>query len=32
MTWLGEKGFEALTADEQEAVQKFFTTTNKALA
>lgn len=32
MTWLGENGFKGLTADEQTAVKKFFTTTNKALA
>lgn len=32
MTWLGENGFKGLTADEQEAVKKFFTATNKALA
>jgi len=32
MTWLGENGFEGLTTDEQEAVNKFFTTINKALA
>lgn len=32
MTWLGENGFKGLAADEQEAVNKFFTTINKALA
>lgn len=32
MTWLGENGFKSLTSDEQEAVKKFFTTANKALA
>lgn len=32
MSWLGEHGFDGLTAGEQEAVRKFFTATNKALA
>lgn len=32
MSWLGAHGFDGLTADEQQAVRKFFTATNKALA
>lgn len=32
MTWLGENGFKGLTVDEQEAVNRFFATANKALS
>lgn len=32
MSWLGEYGFDELPDDEQEAVRRFFTVTNKALA
>lgn len=31
MSWLGENGFEGLSADEQAAVKGFFTAANKAL-
>lgn len=32
MSWLGEHGFDGLTADEQDVIKQFFAAANKALA